>query len=352
LLLIKDFWATKIKAEENFYPEEFTYYILPIYILLWLVSGYFSGAYDKPFKTKKVFKSVVFGTLTIAAIYGFLPDDLRFSRAIIVIGAAWTFISMLIIRFIYNFIKHKKASFEINENKNIAIIGSGNEMQRVLNLLKQTNDKVNFIGFVSSKTNTKEDVLGNIEELQDLISLYDINELIFCAKNVSSKEVMKLITEMGNSLSYKIVPPESMSIIGSDSKNTAGDLYAIDLNLAIASTRSKQMKRIFDVIVSIFLLLSLPFNIWFVRTKTNYIKNIFRVLFAKRTWVSYVSTSSKKYNLPIIKKGIINPMLVYGIEDKNSINKDRINLLYAKDYTIEKDFFYLLKAFKELGNEF
>lgn len=350
LFVIKDFWATKIKAEANFYPDEFTYYVLPIYILLWIISGYFSGAYDKPFKTNKVLKSIVLGTLIIAAIYGFLPDNLRFSRAIIVMGAAWTFIAMLNNRFLYNFIKHKKASFEINENKNVAIIGNGKELERVLTLLKQTNDKANFIGFISVENNSKNDVLGNVEELQDITSLYNINELIFCSKNISSKEVMNLITKMGNSFSYKIVPSESMSIIGSDSKNTAGDLYAIDVNLAIENSRSKQMKRIFDIFISVILFLTLPINLWFVKGKTNYIKNIFKVLFAKKTWVSYVKNDSKKYNLPDIKEGIINPMLAFGLEKNNTINKDRINLLYAKNYSVQNDFVYMLKAFKELGN--
>lgn len=350
LYAIKEFWAVKIKASASYYPEEFTYYIIPTYILIWLVSGYLSGAYDKPFRTKKTFRAILFGTLVLAAIYGFLPEHLRFSRAIILMGAAWTFMAMLLNRFAYNFIKHKKASFEVSEVKNVAIIGEKEESQRVLTLLKQTSDTANFIGFVSLKESESKDVLGSIDQLEDIASLYNVNELIFCAEDISSKKVMQLITALGNQLSYKIVPPKSLSIIGSDSKNTAGDLYAVDVNLAIEQTRSKQSKRLFDIFTSLILLVSSPINIWFVKNKVGFISNIFKVFFGNKTWISYAKFDKKTYNLPQIKSGVINPIIASGLSENDSINTDRINLLYAKNYSVEKDLLYVFKGFKYLGN--
>ena len=350
LYIIKEFWAVKIKASVNYYPDEFTYYVIPVYIIIWLTSGYLSGAYDKPFRSKKTFRALIFGTLVLAAIYGFLPEYLRFSRALILMGAAWTFIVMLLNRFMYNFLIHKKASFEISEVKNVAIIGGKEESQRVLMLLKQTSDTANFIGFVSLTDSDDKEVLGNIKQLEDIASLYNLNEMIFCAKDISSKKVMELITELGNNLSYKIVPPKSLSIIGSDSKNTAGDLYAVDINLEIDQTRSKQLKRLFDVVSSLLLLFSLPLNIWFVKNKAGFIFNLFKVFSGRKTWVSYAKFDKKTYNLPVIKMGVINPIIASGLSENDSINTDRINLFYAKNYSVEKDLLYVFKGFKFLGN--
>tara|TARA_B110000495_G_C23016087_1_gene601873 strand:- start:208 stop:2115 length:1908 start_codon:yes stop_codon:yes gene_type:complete len=350
LYIIKEFWAVKIKASVNYYPDEFTYYVIPVYIIIWLTSGYLSGAYDKPFRSKKTFRALIFGTLVLAAIYGFLPEYLRFSRALILMGAAWTFIVMLLNRFMYNFLIHKKASFEISEVKNVAIIGGKEESQRVLMLLKQTSDTANFIGFVSLTDSDDKEVLGNIKQLEDIASLYNLNEMIFCAKDISSKKVMALITELGNNLSYKIVPPKSLSIIGSDSKNTAGDLYAVDINLEIDQTRSKQLKRLFDVVSSLLLLFSLPLNIWFVKNKAGFIFNLFKVFSGRKTWVSYAKFDKKTYNLPVIKMGVINPIIASGLSENDSINTDRINLFYAKNYSVEKDLLYVFKGFKFLGN--
>lgn len=351
LVLVKDFWALKVKTAIDFYPDEYTFFVLPGYMTIWLLSSYFAGAYDKPFRTRKVFRALFLGTIILAAVYGFLPEDLRFSRAIILIGAASTFIIMLLNRFVYNILKHKKANFEISETKNVAIIGDTEESARVLNLLKQTSDKTNFVGFIRKEdVKTYGEILGKLDEIEDIASLYNINEFIFCAKDITSKEVIQLMTQLGHKYSYKIVPPESMSIIGSDSKNTSGDLYALDVNLIIGTKKSKQLKRIFDVLISFILIISLPINIWFVQQKSNYIQNIFSVLFAKKTWVSYIPNESKQFNLPVIKAGVLNPILGSNLKMSNNLNIDRLNLIYAKNYSVEKDFVYLLKGFKYLGN--
>jgi len=351
LVLVKNFYALQVKYEQDFYPIELTYYVIPGYIFIWLLASYFGGAYDKPYRTRKIFRALSFGTLIIAAVYGFLPEELRFSRAIIILGAVSTFLVMILNRFGYNILKHKKASFEINETRNVAIIGENEEASRVLNLLKQTSDNTNFVGFIRKEETKKQaEILGNINEIEDIASLYEINEFIFCAKDISSKEVIHLMTHLDNKFSFKIVPPESMSIIGSDSKNTSGDLYALDVNLKIGTQKSKQLKRIFDVLAALFLLFSLPINIWFVANKSGFIANIFTVLSGKKSWVAYIPNESKQFNLPKIKNGVLNPIIASKIKNDSSLNIDRLNLIYAKNYSIEKDFIYILKGMKFLGN--
>lgn len=351
LVFIKDLWALKIKTEQNFYPDEFTFYVLPGYLIIWLFAGYFSGAYDKPFRTRKIFRSLSFGTLIIAAVYGFLPEELRFSRAIILLGAVSTFIVMLFNRLVYNILKHKKFSFEITEVKNVAIIGNVEESQRVLTLLKQTSQNSNFIGFIRPNNSQKDkESIGEFNQIEDISSIYDINELIFCAKDISSKEVIQVMTELENKFSYKIVPPESMSIIGSDSKNTAGDLYALDVNLTIGTPKSIQLKKIFDLFIAFIFLIFFPIVMLFVAEKTKFICNIFQVLNGDKTWVGYCEAETKQFNLPKIKPGVINPVMASNIKTKENINFDRVNLTYAKNYSVEKDFIYIIKAFKLLGN--
>lgn len=347
IFLLKDFWATQVKTEISTYPKEFTHYILPIYVLVWLLFGYIGGAYQLPYKTRKIFKSIGLGTLFIAAFYGFLPENLRFSRAIILMGAAWTFLAMLLNRLVFHIVKYKKFNVEISEKKNVSIIGNRKEAERVLTLLKQTSETANFVGFVDVNTTKQNaDSIGNLEDLEDLISVYQINELIFCAKDVSAKSVIKHISTLGKRLSYKIVPPESLSIIGSDSKNTSGDLYAIDVNLKIGDNRNRQLKRLFDLLSALFLLSTLVVNIWFVQNKLNYIKNIIKVLIGKKTWIGYAKSEKKTYNLPTIKPSVITPITA---KQQSKINTNRVNLLYAKNYSVENDFFYLIKLFKHLG---
>jgi hypothetical protein len=64
--------------------------------------------------------------------------------------------------------------------------------------------------------------------------------------------------------------------------------------------------------------------------------------------VGYAKSENVKL-LPRIKEGVLSPL------DKNSrilneISIQKLNFLYAKDYSIEKDFIILLKSLRSLGN--
>ena len=60
-------------------------------------------------------------------------------------------------------------------------IGNKEESQRVLTLLKQTSQNSNFIGFIRpNKSEKDKESIGEFNQIEDIASLYDINELIFC----------------------------------------------------------------------------------------------------------------------------------------------------------------------------
>lgn len=351
LYLIKDFWAFRIKNGIDYYPKEFTFYVIPAYIFVWLITAYFVGIYNKDFKTKKIFKTIIIGTLVIAAIYGFLPENLRFSRAIILIGGAWVGLAILLNRLAYNFVKFKRLVFENDSQKRIVIVGEDEEANRALGLLKETAQNYEFIGFVGYNQNKNEkNYLGDFTNINDIYSALKIDEIIFCTNDLPATEVIAKMSEIGDACNYKILPPQSLSIIGSDSKNTSGDLYAIDIYLKLAETRSKQLKRILDFVASIFLFLSLPISIFFVENKKGFISNIFVVLLGRKTWVGFAKTNEKtSYTLPKIKPSVVSVFVGNNLNEKGLI-LERLNLLYAKNYSVEDDFYYILKNFKKLGN--
>ena len=105
LYFIKTFWETNIKTADNFrYPSEFHLIVLPLYILVWLLSLFFAGGYDKPIKNGRVFRGIFFGSLLIASVYAFLPESARFSRAIILLGSVWALFATLFLRQILRWI--------------------------------------------------------------------------------------------------------------------------------------------------------------------------------------------------------------------------------------------------------
>ena len=323
----------------------------PIYSTTWLISVWLSGGYDKPIKLLKILKGIGIGTAIILMGYALLDKSLQFSRLIIVLGGLTTLISFLTTRWLLHFLKFKNYNLSGNNNKRFVIVGKEEEAKRVSNLLKQTSIQIEYEGLVHpDKTNNSPDFLGNLSQLKQVTHIHKIDEIIFCAKDTSSLEIINQMSEINNkNLDFKIAQPESLYLIGSNSIDTSGDLYVLDIN-SITKPKNIRNKRILDFISSLCFILFLPISVWFVNKKVRFISNCFKVLVGKKTWVGYSLTKEANYSLPKIKNGVIT--CVDKI-DQNSLSEEtinKINLIYAKDYTATTDINSMLKSFYKLGN--
>jgi lipopolysaccharide/colanic/teichoic acid biosynthesis glycosyltransferase len=148
-------------------------------------------------------------------------------------------------------------------------------------------------------------------------------------------------------LEFKIAPPEGISVIGSNSINTAGDLYLVHIN-TINMPTYRRLKRLFDILASILLLVAYPFIFILYRNKLQLMKNILSVLLGKRTWVGYWHAADNRPNysdsLPPLKKGILNPTDGIKKQDISPEMKHKLNIFYAKDYKFSNDFNILRKG--------
>ncbi len=351
LYLLKDFWAVSVFKDPNYYPPSLMRINAPMYTGFWLLSIFFSGGYDHPFRTGPLVRAFIVGTVFLAAVYGFLPQELRTSRSLILLGAIWGLVTIWLSRLIEYFIRHRNINMGRELQQNLVIVGDQEESHRVHQLLLGSQVDLNLIGMVSPNENqSPTDFLGNLNQLDELVHIYKINEIVFCAKDVSSQKIMHWMTQLGTSINFKIVPEKSLSIIGSNSKNAAGDLYTIDLKFNIATPMNRRNKRLFDLGISLLLLISSIFHIWFIKKKGSFFGNIFSVLLGKKTWIGYAKTSTTLDNLPKLKNSVLHPTDALRLKQVNEITINRLNYLYAKDYTLDNDLHILLKGFRNLGN--
>ncbi|MDZ4844250.1 MAG: glycosyltransferase [Chitinophagales bacterium] len=351
MYVIRNFYATNFKGAPEYYPIAYMLYIVPAYIFLWLVSVYLSGGYDKPLKNYRVVRGLLIGTLLIAAFYAFLPDTLRFSRAMILLGAGWAVFAMVALRLVLVSLFGKKFDLGESNSHRMLIVGSKEESERALTLLSHADSDYSYIGYVSDSISSAENYLGSINELQNIREIYKADEIIFCSKDISAKQIIDSMVVNGPELNYKIVPEDSMSVIGSNSKNTSGDLYAIDVNLAITSAMNRRNKRLFDLVVCVVLLFTFPVKIFLVKNFGGLIKNWCSVLLGGKSWVGYAKSiaGNGNYVLPKIKEGVLSP--VNALKDKtvNDVTRARLNLFYAKEYSVYSDMNILLKGVRDSG---
>jgi len=349
LYFCKDYYEIHRKLYPNFYSSEVIDLFFPIYTFIWMFFVYLSGGYDVPTRLRKIARGVLAGSAFILIIYSLLPEYYRFSRALILIGSFYSLLTYLVTRVIYHFLKIKRFKLGNHRaNARIGIIGSEKEFDRVNELLKETNINSEFIGFISNENNgiKNEAYIGHLQQIDEAIDIHHLNEIIFCARDISSRDIIdKMINLVTKGVEFKIAPPESLSIIGSNSIDTAGDLYVIDVN-NVGRPENRRNKRFFDVIASLFLLLFFWIFIWFQKNKSNFIANVFRVLFGLFSWVGYGKGIRK--DLPSLRPSILTPADYL----KGRLTEDRINkafLNYSKDYKTENDLRILLQGIKDLG---
>jgi len=345
-LLIRPYWE-KFKPDGGNYPEVFIKWIIPAYVLIWVLSLLFNGAYDPPVKMKRTIRGLLIGTLIILSIYALLPLEFRFSRALILLGTIWSLLFILLFRYFLHLAK--LSNYRIGDiKKRIVIIGEVGECDRVADILRQTHIRPEIVGFVSPNEVYNGDYIGHLEQIDDIIRVYQVEEIVFCARNIDSGTIIRNMLELSNAqLEYKIAPPESLSVIGSNSIDTAGDLYLINLN-SINKRSNIRKKRILDFLVSIGLIIIWPLMFWLLHRPFNAIYNAVRVLTGQLTWVGYEEFVENN-KLPKIKKGILTPLDGYRKVKLDESVLRNLNHLYSKDYKVLNDILILFKSFKELG---
>lgn len=356
MFLLKNFWESHAKGGEGVtYPLQFTAVVVPAYILIWLTAVYFSGGYDKNTRPAKISQGLFIGTLLIAAGYGFLDESLRFSRAMILLGFMFALFSMIGWRMLLHLFRYGHLNFGDAQEKKLIIAGGYDEARRVLSLVNSAKVKTNFLGFVLPPNHDatyglkEEEYLGTIDQIKELQEIYKADEIIFCSKDISSQQIISWMTSIGNDVDYKIVPEESLSIIGSNSKDLPGELYTIDIRMAIATDTNRRNKRLLDVLLSLFFLLTFPVQLFIVKSPFGLLANIFSVLSNQKSWVGYAQTNGAMYEkLPAIKYGVIHPADVVNHNINESIIT-RLNFLYARDYSVWKDVELVMKAYRNLG---
>ena len=349
LFAIKNIYQQNTGIDGDIYSEKLLSVAFPLYALAWIIMIYFNGGYDKPIKLLKIIRGVLVGTVFILMGYSLLPESLRFSRALILLGTSWALVSFIVTRLLFHLLKLKSYSLSSAKTKRIAIIGEEQEFNRVSALLKQTHANPGFVGFVSAEVNGVHNpsYIGKINQIDEIIKVHKINEIIFCAKDISSQFIINnMLTLVSSGVDFKIAPPESLSIIGSNDVDTAGDLYVIDVN-SISKSNNKRNKRLLDIGISILAIVFSPVFIFIQEKKTNYFLNCFNVLFGFYSWVGYGKVTDK--SLPEIKRSVLSPsMLLDKDADNNKIKL--VNLRYAKDYSIEKDVVLIWKCRKKIGS--
>lgn len=343
LYYIKEYWENNHRfIEGGEYPPELIQYAFPSYIAMWITGVFLNNGYLKPTKAKNIIYGIAYSTLFILALYGLLPESMRFSRAIILLGALWAFVSLPAYRLMLQKLVKFPLFASADKGKRVLLVGSKSEVSRVQSIIHSTGVQPSF-----TKT------LNNIEEatikaIKEVVQVFNIDEVIFCAQDLSSQTIIDNMALLKDEkVEIKIAPPESLFVIGSNSIHTQGEVYSVEVN-QISKAHNKRNKRLFDFFTSLFILLLFPISILLARS-VKILSAGLEVLIGKKSWVGYGNTHSYE-KLPQIKPGVFAPFMLHKNIQIDDQTKGQLDFLYARDYDVYTDVNIFLKCFTKIGN--
>jgi hypothetical protein len=210
MLALAFYWQKQVLSyRESHFPDYYFYLVIPCYIAIWIISIAINKGYKKPFSSTKTNLGIIIGTIVILLIYALLPETIRFSRAVTVFGAVWTAMVMNGVRYLFHSLKLKGYKFDEPKKRRVLIIGHFIEAERVALLAQIGSQKPELI-------HTVQDAPSSV--IKNQIKDYKINELIYCSKNISIKDIISQFIELKEySVSFKIAPENAQVVIGSRS---------------------------------------------------------------------------------------------------------------------------------------
>lgn len=343
---IKYLWSSYIRKEVNYSPNMLII-AFPIFTAIFLITSYYSGLYDKGFKQPQLNRSTVIASLVLLSGYALLPEDYRFSRGILVFGIATAYVLMTLIRRLFVQWKLLYAVDEDAERGQTVVVASEKDFLDIKELMQKAGMQERVWGRVSNTTILTANALSTIEQLPNLIRTYPVKEIIFCEDGLTFKEIIATIEQLPQTVRNKFHATGSNSIVGSDSKDISGDYVAQHKKYIVGTPLNKRNRGLVDILASLFFIITFPVHLIAQKQKAGFFKNVFDVLFRKKTWVGYATTPSF---LPKLKTGVLTPT---GLPKAlNALPTESLQIAdewYASSYSVTGDIKKIVRGYRYLG---
>lgn len=331
---IKNIWATCWASNINYYPDNYTWFVLPLYSVILMLSVYLNGGYDKPIRPLKIAQGVVIGALALLVFYSLLDESMRYSRAIVLLGSMWTFISLFALRFLLSLTHTAGFNRYYQRHRRYLIVGKEEEQHRVFNLIGN-------LGIAPRSVITAQESIDRISQ--------KVDEVVFCAKDIPLKRILDDTQAYrrlhGRHTSFRIVPEADDVLLGSNYTQCPEQLYQDHFD-HIDSQQSRRNKRLFDFMSATLLLILSPLIIWWEHNKRTYLAHCWNVLTGRCTWVAYSNTENQSPTLPPLRIGILKTSdRLPTVKQPDTSLLDRA---YAQHYRIATDFTILILNIRSL----
>lgn len=344
--LVKELWSGYVRTD-LVYPEKLLRYAFPAFTLAYLAVAYYAGLYDRYYKVTNLVRATVIATVALLAIYALLPEELRFSRAIVVLGAALTMLLINLLRWMLVSAGVLYRAVERRSRPYLLIVASKKEYEEARSFLHRKGFSQKIIGRVAVNA-PEPDAVATLADLPQHIRALHAEEVVFCAGALSYKNIIREVDALRGRLKMRFHAAGSESIVGSDASTASGEIVASEGSYHLHKAHYRRVKRLIDGLLALALLLTFPLHLLLNRRPLRLLANCLAVLFARKTWVGYVSG---KGHLPRLRPAVLgsNGLPVQEQPALPEATRHKLDHWYALDYEPLQDVRTVLASYRYLG---
>ncbi len=336
LVALKNFWAYYYYKDPDYFLPSVLWFNFPLYTTVWLLVLWLGGSYDRRYDLLRLLRNVGIGAVLLAAIYGFLDQAFRPSRALLLLGAIWAAVGLSALRVLLYFIEFRNLHIGQPRRRSILIVGSDAECARAQQLLHRA--EVNWELATSLPPN-------QMYRLPALVKVFEVDEIVFCTRDVPIGQMLDAMQQFGARIQCKTLPDGSDHIIGSSNKDRPGELYSAALSYRLAQPEQRRIKRAFDLFVCCLLLAGSPLWLLLLRQKHVFAQNWLAVLLGQKTWMGYTPTAHME-PWPALPPAVFHPLTQPAPIPLTEAEICRLNFLYAKNWNLWQEFVLLGRILK------
>jgi GT2 family glycosyltransferase len=349
-LILLAFWLAKYTWQhfakpDTVYSQRLLTIAFPCFTAIHLTASYYAGLYDRYEKKGRLLRATAIALVSVLTVYSLLPETLRFSRAIMVLGTTYAFLLLSANRLLLR--RWGLLSREDKEERQTLVAGSETEFARVLRLMRLVGMEDRILGRAATGADRQE-ALTTVPELKEFIRSLPVREVIFCENGLSFSEIIRQASDLGGTVRIRITASGSDSIVGSDSKDAAGDTLSHDLDFRIGFPGNRRAKRAVDLLCAALAWVLFPLHFVMNRHPVGLLVHAVQVLAGKKTWIGY---STNGTGLPMLRRGVLG---THGqpVGETTGAGEEglrKLDEIYARDHSAFGDLERIRKGYRKLG---
>tara|TARA_R100000908_G_scaffold35437_1_gene16183 strand:+ start:3247 stop:5334 length:2088 start_codon:yes stop_codon:yes gene_type:complete len=228
---------------------------------LYFISAGIFGLYKKNLHSISAHLKAVFISYSALILITFFARTLAYSRLIFAIS----FVIGLVFTLLYRVLKlNARKSGDNTRGKirtsKVLIVGDSDQTHDITNKIHSRPDwSYEVVGYVDSKEgNERQNYLGSLSQLQDLVRAYNIDQVFFALNSISYKQMLKEISNLQQeNVIFKLIPDSMDFILGKSNVEYLEAIPLVEVEFDYSKPLNRLMKRMMDITIALPLVILL-----------------------------------------------------------------------------------------------